>query len=382
MAPQDRVRNISSQVVASAGIASTGLNATVEQGNAGGRAGRRTWDHKWEEKPTPGTVAMVGAPLCEGQTLGGVNLAPDAFRDSGLQKVIDSLNWGFEDHGDVPRAVEVAKHATPVRKAEATYYPTEDVKNSDVVGAGVGAVMERVYQASANGNFVLTVGGDHSVAAGSITGILKRRPDTAVVWIDAHGDCNTPDTSPSGNYHGMPLAHVMGWFDKRVEGFEWCDDHLEQHGPLPEDRVALIALRDVDAEERELLRNSHVHVFCMQDIDRHGIGAVMEMALQRVDPKNRRPLHLSFDIDSCDPVIAPGTGTKARGGLSYREAHYICERLAMTRRLGSMDIVEVNPALDEPVKETMHGDDLEIKGTETVRLGIELVASALGKTIV
>jgi len=249
-------------------------------------------------------------------------------------------------------------------------------------GAGVGAVYERVYSAAADGKFVLTIGGDHSIASGSITAILQRRPEAAVVWVDAHGDCNTPDSSPSGNYHGMPLAHLMGWFGKRVAGFEWCDDHLAKQGALPEDRVALIALRDVDPEERELLRKSGVHVFTMTDVDRLGIGAVMEMALERVDPKKRRPLHLSFDIDSCDPNIAPGTGTKARGGLSYREAHYICERLAMTRRLGSMDLVEVNPALDEPCKEGMHGDDPDIKGTETVRLGIELVGSALGRTIV
>jgi len=229
---------------------------------------------------------------------------------------------------------------------------------------------------------VLTVGGDHSIASGSITGIMKHRRDLAVVWVDAHGDCNTPETSPSKNYHGMPLAHILGWFQHRVTGFDWCDDFLATSGPLPEENVALIALRDVDPPERALLRACGVHVFTMQDIDRYGIGPIMEMALERIDPKGRRPLHLSFDIDSCDPTIAPGTGTKARGGLSYREAHYICERLACTHRLGSMDLVEVNPELDQALSETMHGDDPEIGGTETVRLGIELVASALGKTIV
>merc|ERR1719240_1358192 len=119
----------------------------------------------------------------------------------------------------------------------------------------------------------------------------------------------------------------------------------------------------------------------MADIDHLGIGKVMDIALDRIDAKRRRPLHLSFDVDACDPSIAPGTGTKARGGLSYREAHYICERLAETHRLGSMDLVEINPSIDAPIAEGMHGDDPTIQGTETVRLGIELVASALGKTI-
>jgi len=336
--------------------------------------------HQWLEKPKAGTVALVGAPLCEGQPLGGVNMAPGAFRNGGLERAVRNLKWDFCDCGDVREDARAEPQGPG--PASDMYYPPEMVKNSVAVGSGVGAVHKLVSQKAADGKFVLTIGGDHSVAAGSITGIMKHRPQLAVVWIDAHGDCNTPETSPSKNYHGMPLAHVMGWFSRPVRGFEWYEEHTATCPPLAEDQVALIALRDVDQTERDLLRNSGVHVFTMSDIDRLGIGAVMELALERIDPKGRRPLHLSFDIDSCDPSIAPGTGTKARGGLSYREAHYICERLAVTRRLGSMDIVEVNPELDKHTEEDMHGDDPDIRATETVRLGIELVASALGKTIV
>lgn len=344
------------------------------------RSGKKVLGHTWVPRPEPGTLAVIGAPLCEGQSLGGVNLAPGAFRTSGFEKAVRSLKWDFLDFGDVQRPGAVAQTAAfPVNEE---YYPREMVKNSVVVGAGVQLVHEKVSEAASGRNFVLTIGGDHSIASGTISGIMRHRPELAVIWVDAHSDCNTPETSPSKNYHGMPLAHLLGWFGRSVAGFEWMDDHLDEVGALPEDRVALIALRDVDPPERELLKNSGVHVFTMNDVDRLGIGEVMEMALQCVDPKNRRPLHLSFDIDGCDPTIAPGTGTKARGGLSYRESHYICERLASTGRLGSMDLVEINPALDRDVAEGMHGDDPDIRGTETVRLGIELVTSALGKTIV
>eukprot|EP00927_Polykrikos_kofoidii_P017091 TRINITY_DN1775_c0_g1_i1.p1 TRINITY_DN1775_c0_g1~~TRINITY_DN1775_c0_g1_i1.p1 ORF type:complete len:352 (+),score=48.36 TRINITY_DN1775_c0_g1_i1:112-1167(+) len=324
------------------------------------------------------TVAVIGAPLCEGQSRGGVKFAPSAFRKGGIEQAIRNLKWEFEDLGDIVTPAPAPRDLA----IEDDFYSSDQVKNSEVVGAGVRAVFERVVEAASGGNFVLNIGGDHSIASGTIGGMLECRPELAVLWVDAHGDCNNPDTSPSGNYHGMPLAHILGWFQKRVRGFEWIDDLLTRRGPLAEDRVALIALRDVDAGEKQLLRASGVHAFCMQDIDRWGIGAVMEMALERIDPKKRRPLHLSFDIDSCDPAIAPGTGTKARGGLSYREAHYICETMAKTQRLGSMDLVEVNPDMDLPVEERLHGDDPLIKGTQTVNLGIELVASALGRVIV
>jgi len=348
---------------------------------------KRKMSHVFLQKPAVGKLTLVGAPLCDGQPLGGVDLAPDAMRRGGLQAVIENEGWEFADGGDVPRPdSDLEKPKVLAKSLQVAnpdeYFSEELVMNSVVVGHSVSRVYDYVSAAKQDGSFVLTVGGDHSIAAGSIAGVMKHRPDTAVIWIDAHGDCNTPDSSPSGHYHGMPLAHLLGWFDHRVRGFKWLEDHVENHGEVPEDRVALIGLRDVDPAEAQMLKNSGVHVFTMREVDRHGIGAVMEDALKKVDPRGERPLHLSFDIDACDPSVAPGTGTCSRGGLSYREAHYICDRLAETHRLGSMDIVEVNPALDVKSDETLHGDDPLISGTQTVRLGIELVATALGKKLV
>jgi len=318
-------------------------------------------------------VALVGATVNEGQPITGVEKGPDAFRQAGIERLIRSRNYGFEDYGNIPEYVcDGGEEIGPGLR----------VQRGRRIGYKLGQVHDYVNKACRSGDFVLTLGGDHSIAAGTITGIAASKPDLAVVWVDAHADCNTPAISLSGNYHGMPLAHALGWFGGSVSGFEWFDKHIELVGPLLEDRVALIGIRDLDGPEREFVKNSGLHVFTMQDIDRHGIGSVMEMALERIDRKGVRPLHLSFDIDGCDPTIAPGTGTLARGGLSYRESHYVCERLAATQRLGSMDMVEVNIDLDDPPKKSaMHGDDPDIGGTPTVAFGLELIASALGRVI-
>jgi len=364
---------------------------------------------------------MVGAPFADGQGLTGVDLAPNALRKANLKTVVERLNWKFEDEGDVEPCditeaeAGVVKATTAVAGAggspgglndsgittvssiddppedssattvsgtgsvveDSTCPYTGNVRNAPVCGENCRRVFEKVHSAAVQNKFVFTVGGDHSIAAGSIAAVLKARPDTAVIWVDAHGDCNTPATSPSGNYHGMPAAHLMGWFEKSVKGFEWMDDCPK----LPEARLAFIGLRDLDDMERVMLQRSDVACYSMKDVDRYGIARVMDMALQRIDPDGKRPLHLSLDVDACDPSVAPGTGTKARGGLTYREVHYICETMADTERLRSMDLVEINPALDPTDAETMHGDDPDVTGTQTVRLGIELAASALGKNI-
>ncbi|CAD7934088.1 unnamed protein product [Amoebophrya sp. A120] len=233
--------------------------------------------------------------------------------------------------------------------------------------------------------FQLTVGGDHAVAVSTITAMQQIYPDLCVIWVDAHGDCNTPKTSPSGHYHGMPAAHVMGWFDSHPKGFEtWMPENCKP--VVNAHNFCFIGLRDIDPGEAELMRNSDLHFFTMRDVDELGIANVIKEALRRIDPNARRPIHLSFDIDGCDPSIAPGTGTCARGGLTYREAHYICEELALTRRLVSMDLVEINPVIDTlsdySKKLKMHGDLDVLIGkhvSPTVRLGTELVLSALGQ---
>lgn len=336
--------------------------------------------HGLMPKPETGTVALIGAAFADGQPIKGVEKAPDVFRESGVEAVVRATGWGYEDRGNVKPAAERSG------KTEANadeYYDSSFVKNSLTVGASCEGICNAVEKAAREGKFVLTIGGDHGIACGTLSGIARARPDAAYLWIDAHADCNTPSTSPSGNYHGMPLAHVLGWFEKRVEGFEWVHDHIDRHGPIPERNCAIIALRDVDEKERELLKKSEVHVFTMTDVDRHGIGKTIDMALSKIDAKGRRPLHVSCDVDSVDPEVVPGTGTLVRGGLSYREAHYIMEQLAQTGRLGSIDFVEVNPVLDVDDNTHFHGDDPNIKGNcKTTRFALGLVASVLGKAII
>jgi arginase len=208
---------------------------------------------------------------------------------------------------------------------------------------------------------------------GSISGLLHARArtgpaDIAVLWVDAHADINDPSTSPSGNIHGMPLSFLLRLFDPTpLAGYEW----LAGCPPLRKERLCYVGLRDLDDGEKVFIKALGVRAFTMQDIDRHGIGKVMEMALEHVNRGAGAglPLHLSFDIDAVDPAVAPSTGTAVPGGLSFREAHYVCEAAAETGALRSMDLVEVNPLLSPR------------RAKQTVDFALALVASALGRTI-
>ncbi|KAJ1615945.1 hypothetical protein T492DRAFT_606654, partial [Pavlovales sp. CCMP2436] len=211
-------------------------------------------------------------------------------------------------------------HDTVHAEGEGEAPSAPHIVNGPLIGCGLELIHEAVASAAAQGRFALTLGGDHSVAAGSISAMVERYPKLGVIWIDAHADANTPTTSTSAHYHGMPAAHLMGWFDEQPVGFEWL-----KAGLLQESSLAYIGLRDVDPAEAALLRASKAHVYTMRDVDKHGIGRVVEMALEAVDPHSNGPLHLSLDVDAVDPHFAPGTGTMVRGGLTYREIHYICE---------------------------------------------------------
>jgi len=381
--------------------------------------------------PPQRTVSFVGAPFCEGQNLQGAELAPTALREAGVEKASALLGWGFIDEGDIDFAAHfeatgltdgACSHHVTVqiyrewlkegmrenfstwvhrRYGEAALVRTPStsasldqadqakpaaeaekdcaVVNVELMGAGIKLVYDACATAAARGNFVLTVGGDHSIAAGSISAMHTQYPDLGVIWVDAHADANTPRTSPSGHYHGMPAAHLMGWFEGELKGFEWFKPCLD------ESRLAYVGLRDIDPGEAALLKQSNVHVYTMRDVDKYGIANVIEKAISAIDPNGRRPFHLSLDIDGVDPHFAPGTGTCARGGLTYREIHYVCEELALTERLVGMDLVEVNPSLDlapENDGKKMHGDNPDINpSSPTVQLGVELVLSALGKKI-
>jgi len=361
------------------------------------------------------TVEFIGAPFAEGQNLRGCELAPMAVRDAGLKTMVERIGWAFGDKGDlampagmVPdtsglspkwQAAMTNKYRQWVRSGTSDSYskwsgekiraddahvdavkgadPYASVGNAEIIGKACEMVYDAVLDTAEKGNFPLTLGGDHSIAAATIGALVKAYPNLAVIWVDAHADANTPETSPSLHYHGMPAAHVMGWFSKPLAGFEWLKTQL------PESRLAYIGLRDIDADEGRLLQNSGAHIFTMQDVDRHGIAQVMSMALSKIDPYSQRPLHLTLDIDGIDPIAAPGTGTLARGGLSYRETHYICEEMASTNRLVGLDLVEVNPLVDTLLEAQMHGDDPDLGPAScTVQLCCELALSALGKTII
>jgi len=333
-------------------------------------SGRRSAVNQWHGRGNePGTVSFIGAPLASGQPIPGVEKAPQAMRDGGIANIIHSLGWDFHDVGDLDVTGAIAAGSAEM---------VQGVQKCEQLGFANKLVHDAVRGEAAKGNFVLTVGGDHSIGSATITGMKAVYNDLSVIWVDAHGDCNTGNTSPSGNYHGMSASHAMGWFGLGLPGFEW----LQQDVTISDSRLAFIALRDIDENEKKLLRSSGVAAFTMYDIDRWGIGSVIDMALHRVNPHGNRPIHLSFDIDSCDPTIAPGTGTCSRGGLNFRESHYICETLALTNNLCSMDIVEINPDLDTQVPGRMHGDsELITTPLQTVRLGQELVSSALGRSI-
>ena len=224
------------------------------------------------------------------------------------------------------------------------------------------AACETVYQAGqmavAEGCLPIFIGGDHSIAVGTVGGVTHHEP-CGVLWIDAHADFNTPDTSPSGNLHGMPLAALMGYGAPELV-------NLGRSGPkLEAAQVVLLGVRDVDPEERILLKNSGVGVYTMREIDARGIAAIAREALARLSHLPR--LHVSLDMDSLDPTEAPGVGTPVHGGLTYREAHLLMEIIADCACVGSLDVVEINPILDQR--------------NATGEIAVELVTSLLGKSI-
>lgn len=243
------------------------------------------------------------------------------------------------------------------------------MKRPKAVSAVTKALSEQVYEHASKGRFVLTLGGDHSIAIGTIAGTAKAvrerlGREIAVIWVDAHADINTPETSESGNIHGMPVAFISGLAtEKREDIFGW----IKKEHMLSVKKLVYIGLRDVDKAEKKILKEQGIRAFSMHDIDRYGIGKVMDMALGWIGSDT--PIHLSFDVDALDPMWAPSTGTPVRGGLTLREGDFIAECVHDTGSLMALDLVEVNPSL-------------ETEGAqETVRAGCSIVRCALGDTI-
>ena len=293
-------------------------------------------------------VAVIGAALDLGAGRRGVDMGPSAIRYAGLADRLALLDREVIDLGNVPTAI-----------AEATEEGDESTRFLGQIKATCERIAALVRRARDDGQFPLVLGGDHSVALGSLGGLAAAHGAGGVLWIDAHGDLNRPETSPSGNVHGMVLAAALGLAGAEFESDAWPSPAVDRT------RVALVGTRQLDQGERELVREHGLRVWTMSTIDQLGVERSIREALEHVAGDNF--VHVSLDMDVLDPDVAPGVGTAVRGGLNYREAHLALELVAETHVLTSLDVVEVNPILDD--------------ANQTGKLAVELIASALGARI-
>lgn len=299
-------------------------------------------------------VHIIGVPLDLGGNRRGVDMGPSALRIAGVGERLAALGCAVVDKGDVTAPIRETREQRDERKK--------------YIG-DIAQVCRELYEAAlgslAEGAVPLVLGGDHSLAAGSAAASAAWAKETrnlpiGLIWVDAHGDMNTPATTTSGNVHGMPLAALLGAEPSELAGIGGFSPKA-----LPAHTV-LIGVRNLDEREKVAVRDSHVHVFTMKDIDRQGIASVVEQAVNLAGNQTAG-IHVSFDMDVCDPGVAPGVGTPVKGGLDYREAHMVMEIVADAGLLTSLDVVEINPTLD-------------VRNT-TAELGAELVLSALGMKI-
>jgi arginase len=293
-------------------------------------------------------VAVIGAALDLGAGRRGVDMGPSAIRYAGLADRLARLGCECADWGNVEAAV-----------AEATASGDPKARFLTEIKETCARIARRVAAAAKDGRAPVVLGGDHSVALGTLGALASVHGPGAVLWLDAHGDMNTPETSPSGNVHGMPLAVALGRAQEMFASDSWRLPAVE-----PE-RVALVGVRSLDGAEKAFVRESGLAVYTMSEIDRRGVESVVREALERV--AGAPWVHVSLDMDVVDPDVAPGVGTPVRGGLSYREAHLAMELMAESGLVGSLEIVEVNPILDSR--------------NETAALAVELAASAFGERI-
>ena len=298
-------------------------------------------------------IHIIGVPLDLGGGRRGVDMGPSAFRIAGLGERMTTLGCQVVDRGDLEVPIPEMRH------------PGDDNKRYvDDIAAVCESLFSTASAVLADGGLPLVLGGDHSLAAGSVAATAEwaRQRDGRIglIWVDAHGDMNTPASTTSGNVHGMPLAALLGSEPTElaaVGGF---------HPKIDPEHTVLIGVRNLDDKEKQRVRDSRIHVFTMMDVDRSGIAALIERAIQLAGD-GTAGLHVSFDLDVCDPAIAPGVGTPVKGGLDYREAHMAMEMIADSGRMLALDLVEINPILDT--------------GNQTAQLGAELALSAMGMQI-
>jgi arginase len=298
-------------------------------------------------------IRIIGVPMDLGQSRRGVDMGPSALRVAGLQQRLKALGHTVEDIGNVA-----------VKQPEEQHYGEKRAKYLHEISETCRGLAEMTEHTLSEGFVPLVLGGDHSLAVGSFSGVSNyfRRQSKRVgyLWLDAHGDMNTPESSPSGNIHGMPLAAIIGYGAPELV-------ELLGYKPKVEPRnVALVGVRDLDSKERRLIKESGVHVFTMRDIDERGMRDVMSEALRFVTDDTDGAA-VSLDMDFVDPTDAPGVGTPVRGGVTYREAHLALEMIADSEAMVSLEVVEINPVID------LHN--------KTALLGVEMVLSGLGKKI-
>jgi arginase len=302
-------------------------------------------------------IAIIGTPVDLGAGRRGVDMGPSAIRYAGIKERLEALGHRVRDLGNI--AVPQAEQIEPPAPGEKLRYLEPLINVNQALAEQVAAVV-------AEGSFPLILGGDHSLSIGSIGGVARGRR-VGVIWIDAHGDFNTTETTPSGNIHGMTVATLTGRGTPKLAALLKPDEWKQGKGAVLRDSdIAMVGIRDLDAQERELLRASGIQVFTMHDIDRRGLASVMEEAIMRVSVSTAG-FHVSLDMDALDPSEAPGVGTPVLGGISYREAHLAMEMVAQSGKLIGMDLVEVNPILDQR--------------NVTAELAVEFALSALGKRI-
>jgi arginase len=294
-------------------------------------------------------IDIIGVPIDLGADRRGVDMGPSAIRYAHLHQKLEELGYSLEDKGNIEVPIlETCQITDPKLKYLDCILP---------IGRRIAGAVATSVQAN---HFPLVLGGDHSLSVGSIRGAAKHHR-LGVIWVDAHADFNTPETTPSGNIHGMPLAALCGLGDPRLVSL-W-----EETPPVIDPkRVAVIGARDLDSGEKRNLREAGVMVQSMEQVDRLGMGSALEKAIERVS-RDVDGIYLSFDMDALDPRQAPGVGTPVPGGLTFREAHLACEVLAETGKLIGMDIVEVNPILDVQ--------------NQTALLAVEFIRSAVGSRI-
>lgn len=305
-------------------------------------------------------ASLVLAPFSGGQGRSGVEDGPKYMLKQGLRQDLEGLGWKMSvEHPLANEDYEARKLAD-----KSDVYGI--IKKPKLVGEATERIYESVKKVVQRGEMPVTLGGDHSVAMGSVAAVFSQHPDACLLWIDAHADINTPSTTDSGNLHGCPVSFLMGLDPENCPpSLKWVPNCVKPN------KIAYIGLRDVDEGERRILKENNIAAFSMYHVDRFGLNHVIEMALKIINPDGNSPIHLSYDVDAIDPLFVPATGTPVRGGLTLREGLFVAERVAETGKLVALDVVECNP--------TLAVNDIHV--VDTISAGCAIARCAMGETL-